>query len=229
MKEDIFLATPPPHPSESPIAILNPLSTAPQPTVAGTKLSLVAIKSKDAPSPVYHSPGMSQSKESQSGLDPRTSADTDSHSSLVKTGSGSNTSRNGDGVNVATEKFGGGNASLSASSKDAARRKKPKNNIAKNNSTFVSRIIPHETLAKRLAERNSEDLFVFANINRAFNWLDMGSSIKVQIYRCQQFMCKNEELNILYLCSKSLSRRFYSQKRTHFAMMSTFSLRALLT
>ncbi|PUU82422.1 catabolite repression protein creC [Tuber borchii] len=178
LKEDIFLATPPPHPSESPITTLNPLSTAPQPTVAGTKLSLVAIKSKDAPSPVYHSPGMSQSKESQSGLDPRTSADTDSRSSLAKTGSGSNTSRNGDGVNVATEKFGGGNASLSASSKDAARRKKPKNNIAKNNSTFVSRIISHENLAKRLAERNSEDLFVFANINRAFNWLDLGSSIK---------------------------------------------------
>ncbi|CAZ83306.1 unnamed protein product [Tuber melanosporum] len=121
---------------------------------------------------------MSQSGESQSGFGPRTSADTDSHSSLVKTGSGSNTSRNGDGATATTEKFGGGNASLSASSKDAAKRKKPKNNIAKNNSTFVSRIIPHENLAKRLAERNSEDLFIFANINRAFNWLDMGSSIK---------------------------------------------------
>jgi len=139
---------------------------------------------------------MSQSNESQSGLDPRTSADTDSHSSLVKTGSGSNTSRNGDGVGVSTEKFGGGNASLSASSKDAAKRKKPKNNIAKNNSTFVSRIISHECLGRRLSERNPEDLLVFANINRAFNWLDMGSSIKVQIYRCQRFMRKNKELNV---------------------------------
>ncbi|PWW80794.1 WD40 repeat-like protein [Tuber magnatum] len=123
---------------------------------------------------------MSHSRESQSGLDPGTSADTDSQSSLVEAGSGSNTSRNGDGVVVATEKFGGGNASLSTStgSKDAAKRKKPKNNIAKSNSTFVSRIIPHESFTKRLAERNSEDLFVFANVNRAFNWLDMGSSIK---------------------------------------------------
>lgn len=146
---------------------------------------------------------MSQSKESQSGLDPRTSADTDSHSSLVKTGSGSNTSRNGDGVNVAAEKFGGGNASLSAFSKDAARRKKPKNNIAKNNSTFVSRIIPHENLAKRLAERNSEDLFVFANINRAFNWLDMGSSIKVQITAANDLYARMKSLTFYIFVARA--------------------------
>lgn len=83
---------------------------------------------------------------------------------------------------IPAEKFGEGNSSLSATGKDAAKRKKPKNNIAKNNSSFVSRIIPHENIVKRLAERNSEDLFVFANINRAFNWLDMDSTNKVYIF-----------------------------------------------
>jgi catabolite repression protein CreC len=182
LKEDIFLATPPPHPSEAPITNLNPLSTAPQPTVAGTKLSLIAIKSKNPPSQIYRNPGVSHSKENHDGAGSRTSADTDDHSSLGITGSGSNTSRNGDTVAPVF----GGNASLGSSGKDAAKRRKPKNNIAKNNSTFVSRIIPHEQLAKRLADRNPEDLLAFANINRAFNWLDMGSANKVQIYRCQE-------------------------------------------
>jgi hypothetical protein len=81
------------------------------------------------------------------------------------------------------------------SGKDAAKRKKPKNNIAKNNSTFVSKIVIFpETLAKRLAERNSEDMFAFANINRALNWLDMGSIMKVQNYCCQQSICEAREL-----------------------------------
>lgn len=122
---------------------------------------------------------MSASNENQES-DSRTSADTDDQSSVGKATSGSNTSRNGDVTLIPTEKFGEGNSSLSATGKDAAKRKKPKNNIAKNNSSFVSRIISHENIVKRLADRNSEDLFVFANINRAFNWLDMGSANKVQ-------------------------------------------------
>lgn len=182
LKEDIFLATPPPHPSEAPITNLNPLSTAPQPTVAGTKLSLVAIKHRSSPPHLYRNPTVSASKENQENAS-RTSADTDDQSSVGKAASGSNVSRNGDGVTpIQAEKFGGGNASLSATGKDAAKRKKPKNNIAKNNSSFVSRIISHENIARRLTERNSEDLFVFANINRAFNWLDMDSAHKVYIF-----------------------------------------------
>ncbi|KAH8154140.1 uncharacterized protein LAJ45_01908 [Morchella importuna] len=178
LKEDIFLATPPPHPSEAPVTNLNPLSTAPQPTVAGTKLSLVSLRYRSSPHP-YRSQTFSTGKENQES-DSRTSAETDDQSSLGKAASGSSVSKNGDTViPMHPEKFGGGNSSLSAATgKDAAKRKKPKNNIAKNNSSFVSRIIPHENLAKRLAERNDEDLFVFANINRAFNWLDMDSTNK---------------------------------------------------
>jgi catabolite repression protein CreC len=59
------------------------------------------------------------------------------------------------------------------------KRKKPKNNIAKTNSSFVSRIITPETLQKRLTERKPDDVYAFVNISRAFEWLDMTTSDKV--------------------------------------------------
>jgi len=109
-------------------------------------------------------------------------------------GSDTNVSKNENGENTmsgtnhaASDKFGGGNNTLTAV-KDAAKRKKPKNNIIKSNSSFVSRIIQHENLTKRLSERATEDLFVFANVNRAFNWLDLSSLVnKVRMFICQIF------------------------------------------
>jgi Ras family protein T1 len=77
--------------------------------------------------------------------------------------------------------FGEGNLSLlPAPTKDGPgpKRRKPKNNIIKSNSTFVSRVIPHEALTKRLADRSLDGIYGFANINRAFQWLDLSSRIK---------------------------------------------------
>jgi hypothetical protein len=112
--------------------------------------------------------------------EPGVSGDTDDDSLTGKGGSGSLGSKNGDHVHV-PEKFGGGNASLSAAVGKSL-KKKPKNNIAKSNSSFVLRIVTHDNLNKRLAERNPVHLMVFATINRAFNWLDMGSPIKVLFF-----------------------------------------------
>ena len=39
-------------------------------------------------------------------------------------------------------------------------------------------MITHETSAKRLSDRDPNGLFAFANINRAFQWLDLGSAQK---------------------------------------------------
>ena len=61
------------------------------------------------------------------------------------------------------------------------KRKKPKNNIAKTNSSFVSRIITHETLAKRLSERKNDDIFAFVNVSRAFEWLDLTTQDRVPL------------------------------------------------
>ena len=87
-----------------------------------------------------------------------------------------------DHPSAATPAFGEGNAALAAPigkeavGKDGLKRRKPKNNMIKSNSSFVSRVIPHEILAKRASERDPAGIYVFANINRAFQWLDLAST-----------------------------------------------------
>ncbi|KAJ5669580.1 hypothetical protein N7462_010650 [Penicillium macrosclerotiorum] len=138
LKDDLLLATPPPHPSEAPIINPNPLATVPSPPTAGVKVSLVS-------------------------LDPRKKPPT-----FLKTA-------------VAAPQFGDGNAALTPptpQAKDASKKRKPKNNIIKSSSSFVSRVITHETSAKRLNDRDPNGVFAFANINRAFQWLDLNSAQK---------------------------------------------------
>jgi catabolite repression protein CreC len=77
--------------------------------------------------------------------------------------------------------FGEGNfALLTVTGKEAPKKRKPKNNIVKSNSSFVSRVTPHDALAKRLNERDSSGLYAFANVNRAFQWLDLSSNLKAE-------------------------------------------------
>jgi hypothetical protein len=81
--------------------------------------------------------------------------------------------------------FGAGNALLfiPATGKDALKRRKPKTNIVKSSSSFVSRVIPHEAMSKRLQERSPDGLFAFANVNRAFQWLDLTSNTTFKVCR----------------------------------------------
>lgn len=75
--------------------------------------------------------------------------------------------------------FGDGNALLAPEkTKDPNKRRKPKNNMTKSNSSFISRVIINEAFSKKLSDRPSDGLFAFANINRAFQWLDLSSSTK---------------------------------------------------
>ena len=60
-----------------------------------------------------------------------------------------------------------------------SKRKKPKNNIAKTNSSFVSRIITHENFQKRLNEKKIDDVYAFVNVSRAYEWLDLTTADKV--------------------------------------------------
>jgi hypothetical protein len=77
--------------------------------------------------------------------------------------------------------FGEGNALLTQTpTKDVNKKRKPKNNMTKSNSSFISRVIVNESLSKKLTERPNDGIFAFANINRAFQWLDMSSSSKVR-------------------------------------------------
>lgn len=138
LKDDLLLATPPPHPSEAPIVNPNPLATVPNPPTSGVKLSLVSLDPRKKP-PVFLKPA------------------------------------------APAPQFGDGNPALTlpqTPAKDALKRRKPKNNIIKSSSSFVSRVITHETSAKRLSDRDPNGVFAFANINRAFQWLDVTSPTK---------------------------------------------------
>lgn len=174
LKEDLHLATPPPHPSEAPIVNPNPLATTPQPATAGTKVSLVHPDLRPLPPAFYkvvsggsgtQSVIQELPNESQTSAEVLPSSDGRVNSSDLPTAAAN------------TPAFGEG-TSLTQSVKDGGKRKKPKNNMTKSNSSFISRVIVHESVQKRLQERPSDGMFAFANINRAFQWLDLSSSVK---------------------------------------------------
>ncbi|KAK4454036.1 WD40 repeat-like protein [Podospora aff. communis PSN243] len=185
LKEDLHLATPPPHPSEAPVVNPNPLATTPQPATSGTKISLLALDVRPLPPAFYrvasHSGGVQQSIQEHP----------DEGKSSTTEGRGSSSDAGGAVRNINSSElpalspsapaFGEGNALLAPPvTKDASKRRKPKNNMNKSNSSFISRVIIHDTLAKKLQERSPDGLFAFANINRAFQWLDMSSPTKVE-------------------------------------------------
>ncbi|PBP19557.1 hypothetical protein BUE80_DR009612, partial [Diplocarpon rosae] len=184
LKEDLHLATPPPHPSDTPVANPNPLATTPQPETAGTKISLLSFSSRSSAPLLYRadtnksvvSGGLSSSIQELPGED-RTSGDRDPGSS-----DGGGTSVSGSAIAAlsigSAPAFGEGNSMLSATGKDAGKRRKPKNSIAKSNSSYISRCIVHENMSKRIQDRPSDGYFAFANINRAFQWLDLSSPQK---------------------------------------------------
>lgn len=185
LKDDLQLATPPPHPSETPTLNPNPLATTPQPATAGTKLSLLSLNPRPAARFIYNNDvNASVRSDLQSSIqehpyENRNSAD------LVPGSSDGGTSITGSAKLACSigsaPAFGEGNSMLSTTSKDTAKRKKPKNSITKSNSSFISRCIVHESLTKRLQERQPDGYFAFANINRAFQWLDLSSLQKARI------------------------------------------------
>ncbi|KAF1969341.1 WD40 repeat-like protein [Bimuria novae-zelandiae CBS 107.79] len=183
LQDDLHLATPPPHPSEAPVHNPNPLATTVSPPTAGTKLSIVVVAPRQQsqsrlfrfdtarsqlPPSIQELPNESSSQASDSGSQ---------SANGVANGS---TAFPREGLHAPA--FGSGNSALAVvngkDSKDPLKRRKPKSNIVKSNSSFVSRVIPHEALTKRLQEHNPNGLFAFANVNRALQWLDLTSPTK---------------------------------------------------
>lgn len=187
LKEDLHLATPPPHPSEATVPNPNPLSTLPQPASAGTSVSLIALECRPAPNLFYK--GLSSTTLALSGApssiqehpnEGRYSAEGGVASEDGRTGSTSDAAAASASITIGSAPaFGEGNALLTqAPTKDVNKKRKPKNNMTKSNSSFISRVIVNESLSKKLTERPNDGIFAFANINRAFQWLDMSSSTK---------------------------------------------------
>ncbi|KAI9845078.1 MAG: hypothetical protein M1837_005082 [Sclerophora amabilis] len=189
LRDSVHLATPPPHPSEPPVTNPNPLSTILQPPTVGTKLSILSLAPRKRRPTLYKvnsgSRALSATFRNQSlQEDPREarlSGDSEGvrESSEGFTGQSRGRTSNDLGEDGTTPAFGEGNSSLAApTGKDALKRRKPKNNIIKSNSSFVSRVVLHDGIVKRLQERQPEDVFAFANVNRAFHWLDLSSTNK---------------------------------------------------
>ncbi|ESZ96715.1 hypothetical protein SBOR_2859 [Sclerotinia borealis F-4128] len=183
LRDDLQLATPPNHPTEIPVLNPNPLSTTPQPATSGTKLSLLSFSSKPSPSPLYR---LDTDKSSRTGL---AQSSIQEHPYENRNSSEVPGSSDGGGTSVndsaraavsigSAPAFGEGNSLLSLSSKDTGKRRKPKSGILKSNSSFISRCIVHENLVKRLQDRPNDGYFAFANISRAFQWLDLSSPNK---------------------------------------------------
>ena len=177
LRDDLLLATPPPHPSEAPVQNPNPLSTTPTPPTSGVKLSLVSLLPRKSPPQLYKINTYSSDRR------PSSIRETDSrHSADGSEGGNPPSSLHGSTPSTSAPAFGEGNVALSPTvgkeGKEGLKRRKPKTNIVKSNSSFVSRVIPHEGLQRRLTERDSHGLFAFCNINRALQWLDLSSNIQ---------------------------------------------------
>ncbi|TGJ88424.1 hypothetical protein E0Z10_g366 [Xylaria hypoxylon] len=165
LKEDLLLATPPPHPSEAPVINPNPLATNPQPATAGTKVSLLSLDARRPPAAFYKLTGTATLPGSIA-----------EHPNEWGLSNDAKLSSDGEGRGTSVSDIG---APASATA-DPNKRRKPKNNMTKSNSSFISRVIINEAFSKKMADRPNDGIFVFANINRAFQWLDLSSPTKAE-------------------------------------------------
>jgi hypothetical protein len=186
LKEDLHLATPPPHPSEAPVVNPNPLATTPQPESRGTKMTLMSLDMRAPPPFSYKGPSATTLSLDGVSLSIQEHTNESRYSTeggmSSEDGRGTSTSDAPGSITLGSAPaFGEGTSLLTAhaTGKDTNKRRKPKNNMTKSNSSFISRVIANESLSKKLQDRPSDGMFAFANINRAFQWLDMSSSTKV--------------------------------------------------
>jgi len=149
----------------------------------GTKLSIISLDVRPIPPALYR--GLSRMSLG-SGVGVQASIQEHPNESEHSTDAGRSSEGRAASSDVpltsatSAPAFGEGNTLLTpVNTKDAGKRRKPKNNMTKSNSSFISRVIVHEALSKRLQDRPSDGLFALANINRAFQWLDMSSDKKV--------------------------------------------------
>lgn len=175
LQDNLHLATPPPHPQEAPSTNPNPLATTPVPPKAGIKLSICITTPRKSSSHPYRASTYTSSKTVLDTYSIK-EHEKESRSSHDDSSDSTNTPYPSNFTNERTPVFGEDNVLLTPlTGKDALKRKKPKTNLVKSNSQFISRVIPHDQLSKRLQEHNNEGIFVFANIDRAYQWLDLSS------------------------------------------------------
>lgn len=180
LRDSIHLATPPPHPHEAPSTNPNPLASTLTTATSGVKLSLCIVSPRKA-SPQLYNVSAGSARSSTESYDTKGS-DNDSGESRDVHRNGASSQGLTPTLSGKPPAFGGDNLLLSAlGGKEGAKRRKPKSSLLKSSSTYISRVMTNEGLNKRIQEHSSDGLFVFANINRAFNWLDWSSPASTKV------------------------------------------------
>lgn len=173
----------------------NPLATTPVPPTSGVKLSISNSDLSRVPPQLYklNAFGSTRShlatysiKESENEFDP--SHETASNGILPQAAD--------DDPDEPAELTEGTSMLSPAKGNEGLKRRKPKTNLMKSNSSFISRVIPHDALSKRLHEPNPEALFIFANINRAIQWLDLSSTPFAKVSGCLLRVATHAESSI---------------------------------
>ena len=161
----------------------NPLATAPVPPTSGVKLSISIANSNRVQPQIYklNAFGSTRShlatysiKESESESYPFQETGSDGIPPPMAEDDPERPSESTEGTSVLSP----------AQGKEGLKRRKPKTNLMKSNSSFISRVVPHDALSKRLQEPNPEALFIFANINRAIQWLDLSCTAFAKVAGC---------------------------------------------
>ena len=172
LKYDLRLAIPPRH-TELSSPDNNPLATTVGPPRAKPKISIAILAPRRPPASGQFSfnslPGARSNLPTSIQEEP-TSARSDAGSMI-------------NGLGPIAPGFGDGNPSLAAMPVKGSKKEqklKPKNNIVKSNSSYVSRVVPHEYIVRRLQDRSLDGMFAFVNFNRAFMWLDLSSDNKAE-------------------------------------------------
>lgn len=180
LRDDLVLGAIPPHPSEPVVLNTNVLDNKPVPPTAGTRISLSILAPRRPASRLRRIP---TSISYTSSLPPSISE----HPGESFNSSSENepSAFSGFRMGAFRARFGDGNGALANLSnkdgKDPSKRRKPKNSMVKSSSSFVSRVIPHEAINKRLADHSPEGAFAIVNVSRAVHWLDLSSPNKVCI------------------------------------------------
>lgn len=180
LQDNLHLATPPPHPQDAPVVSSNALATTTAPPKAGIKLS-ICISTPRKSYPQLYRVNTSSSTKSNLGTYSIKENERESRSSRETSSDGAAQFPSSNAYSR-TPVFGEGNVLLTPlAGKEGVKRKKPKTNLVKSNSQFISRVIPHDQLSKRLQEHNPEGMYIFANIDRAFQWLDLSSPTPARV------------------------------------------------
>jgi len=184
LREQIHLSVPQPHPQEAPSVNINPLASTLTSATAGTKLSFCIVSPHKVSPHIYKT--NAGGTRSDLGTYSITESEKESRDSHDFTSNGLTGSTLTPAPARKAPAFGGDNYLLiPIGGKEGPKRRKPKSSLMKSSSTYISRVMVHEGLNKRLQDHNPEGLFVFGNVNRALSWLDLSSpsSSKVRFKR----------------------------------------------